>query len=166
MLNLGYKPNVDIFYYNWISNIQDFYKDMDFIISSSLYESCHLSVVEAMASGVIPLIYSWYGADNLYPKKYIFNDFDEMVKIIKGVELTYAKDSQYVSGYIKEHYDSKIIYPKIKFVTDYLLYGDIVLKQINENPEIGNDQIAINTRLESDEVAACISGLRMDSKIA
>lgn len=45
--------------------------DKDIIVSSSDYESFHICLIEGMASGVIPLIRNWPGADEIYPSEFI-----------------------------------------------------------------------------------------------
>ena len=45
-----------------------------FILSTSDFESFHLSPSEGMASGAIPLILKWDGSDTIYKKEYLYDD--------------------------------------------------------------------------------------------
>lgn len=56
----------------WQKDMNKFFEDVDYTISSSLFESCHLSVLEGMACGVIPQVRLWEGADNIYPSHSLF----------------------------------------------------------------------------------------------
>lgn len=81
-----HKNPLPIHFDGWVENMQDWYKDKDFVISTSLFESFHYSIAEGMASGLIPLIHNWYGAENLYPEKYMFSDPDDCLRLIKEIE--------------------------------------------------------------------------------
>jgi len=70
------------------------YDDKDFVISTSLFESFHYSIAEGMASGLLPLIHNWYGARNLYPGKYLFDDPDQCLDLLKQLESSDRKKMQ------------------------------------------------------------------------
>ncbi len=70
----------------WVDNIQDWYADKDFVISTSLFESFHYSIAEGMASGLMPLIHDWCGAKEIYPHEYLFADPDECLSLLKRLE--------------------------------------------------------------------------------
>lgn len=77
---MGLQKNV--FYEGWKEDIDNWLDDKDYIISTSLLESQHLSVMEAMSKGIKPVIHNFVGAMNIYPKKYIWNTIDEAVEIV------------------------------------------------------------------------------------
>jgi len=76
----------------WQENMPDYLKDKDFVINTSLFESQCLSLQEGMASGVIPLVHAWLGADRIYPMTNIFVTPDQCVDIIKNFEKENNKD--------------------------------------------------------------------------
>lgn len=59
----------------WLQNI-------GWILSVSDNESFHLSVAEGMASGAIPLILRWAGAETIYHEDYIFDSTYKIIEII------------------------------------------------------------------------------------
>lgn len=168
--NNKYQLNKDIYMYGWISNVHEFYQDMDFIISSSLYESFHLSIMEAMSVGVIPLIYSWHGAEYIYPKEFIFNDVSSFIKLISAVQNDKNFDGirKLLSGHVKKNFSYEVVLPQFKSLLDYMCYGDIVKEYIDKNnisdlsKKENIDNIALGTKLDTEEVINCSRGLSQD----
>lgn len=78
----------------WVKEMPNWYADKDFVISTSLFESFHYSIAEGMASGLLPLIHNWYGAKNLYPGRYMYNDPDQCLELLKQLESTDRKKLQ------------------------------------------------------------------------
>ncbi|RME19587.1 MAG: glycosyltransferase, partial [Candidatus Zixiibacteriota bacterium] len=54
-----------VYFDGWVEDMPSWYADKGYVISTSLFESFHYSVAEGMASGLLPLIHDWYGADYL-----------------------------------------------------------------------------------------------------
>ena len=55
-------------------DISEWLQKIGFILSTSDFESFHLSPSEGMASGAIPLILKWDGSDTIYKKEYLYDD--------------------------------------------------------------------------------------------
>lgn len=164
----NYKPNVDIYYHGHIKNIDEFLQDMDFILSTSLYESFGLSITEAMSCGVIPLIYGWYGSHNIYPDDLIFNNIDECIKIIKTYENSDMKDiRKNMRKYVVDNFSDDRIFPAIKSMMDYMLYSDVVREKTN-NSIMGVDynKIAKETDLTPEEVKDIVGNIERSGKYA
>ncbi|UCE24837.1 MAG: glycosyltransferase [Candidatus Zixiibacteriota bacterium] len=70
----------------WVDDMPLWYADKDFVISTSLFESFHYSIAEGMACGQMPLIHNWYGASNLYPEEFLFDDPDSCLELLKRFE--------------------------------------------------------------------------------
>jgi len=70
----------------WVEDIPVWMADKDYVMSTSLFESFHYSIAEGMASGLMPLIHDWYGADRIYPKEYLFTDPDRCLDLLKRFE--------------------------------------------------------------------------------
>ncbi len=81
--NLLPRLNLPVTFHGWVKDMPSFYAQMDYVISTSLFESFHYSVAEGMLSGCLPLVHSWKGADQLYPSRCIFDTQDQAVKIIQ-----------------------------------------------------------------------------------
>ena len=73
-------------FYGWVDDMAKWYADKDYVISTSLFESFHYSIAEGMASGLLPLIHNWYGAQYLYPNEYMFSDPDNCLKLLCDLE--------------------------------------------------------------------------------
>ncbi|MBU0983636.1 MAG: glycosyltransferase family 4 protein, partial [candidate division Zixibacteria bacterium] len=80
------RNNLPITYDGWVEDMPAWYADKEYVISTSLFESFHYSIAEGMAGGLIPLIHDWYGADNLYPRDYLYNDPDDCLELLKRLE--------------------------------------------------------------------------------
>ncbi len=75
-----------IYFDGWVDDMPRWYADKDFVISTSLFESFHYSIAEGMSCGLMPLIHNWYGAANLYPKEFLFNDPDNCLELLLKLE--------------------------------------------------------------------------------
>ena len=63
--------------------LPDALMDKSFFVNSSLIESCLVSLLEAMASGLIPLVRNWPSASEFLSNAFVFNSFSEMNQKIK-----------------------------------------------------------------------------------
>jgi len=77
---LGIVDNV--FLHEWQEDLNAFYADKDFYLSSSIEESFHYSCMEAMACGLKPIVHCWLSADDYYPAEVIFRTVDEGAQMI------------------------------------------------------------------------------------
>ncbi len=75
--------NLPITFHGWVGDMPGFYAGMDYVISTSLFESFHYSIAEGMLSGCLPLIHSWMGADQLYPPEAIFDTPHQAIDLLK-----------------------------------------------------------------------------------
>ena len=87
----------------WVDDMPAWYADKDYVISTSLFESFHYSIAEGMASGLLPLIHNWFGADNLYPAEYLFADPDDCLRLLQRLEQAdqdglRRKNREYIAG--------------------------------------------------------------------
>lgn len=78
--NAPWKDNV-IFYQHG-DDVADWFKNINFTLSTSDIESFHLAPMEGMASGTIPIVFNWPGANTMYPKEYIVSSVDDAVNLI------------------------------------------------------------------------------------
>lgn len=63
----------------WQKDVDAYLDDKDYIISTSPLESQQLSLMEAMAKGIKPLIHNFYGARLVYRNDFIWNTMDDLV---------------------------------------------------------------------------------------
>lgn len=59
------------------NDMEEWYREVGFILSSSDSEGCHTSVLEGMACGCIPIVYNWPGASSLVPDQYVHADLND-----------------------------------------------------------------------------------------
>lgn len=79
---LEYKSPENITYHGVIPNekLPAFYADMTYYLNASLRESFGVSIMEAMACGLKPLIRNWIGAENWYRDEWLWSVFPEFTK--------------------------------------------------------------------------------------
>ena len=81
--NLLPRLNLPVTFHGWVKDMPAFYAGMDYVISTSLFESFHYSIAEGMLSGCLPLVHSWKGAEQLYPPSCIFDTPDQAIGLIQ-----------------------------------------------------------------------------------
>lgn len=75
----------------WVKDMPAWYADKSYVISTSLFESFHYSIAEGMASGLLPLVHDWFGADRLYPEQALFalpHDCRDLIKRYEQSDVT------------------------------------------------------------------------------
>ncbi len=58
----------NIVYHGRYKDLNDFWNQMKYVISTSDIESFSFNIAEAMACGCHPLVYPWKGADKIWPE--------------------------------------------------------------------------------------------------
>lgn len=96
-----------------------FLKQSKFYINHSVNESFSVATMEAIASGLIPLIRDWPAAWEIYPAEYIYCDIPEMLTKIK---MLLALD---VSKILKRQ-------KKLRSLVESRFTVDIQMRQINQ----------------------------------
>jgi len=81
----------------WVSDMNAWYQDKHFIVSTSLLESFGYSIAEGMACGLKPVIHDFVGADRLYPAAGRFGSVAEFVKRVQEPTYEPAAYRQYIS---------------------------------------------------------------------
>jgi glycosyltransferase involved in cell wall biosynthesis len=114
---LGLKESIT--YYGKINNIDRWLKDMDYMILTSIVEGGQpcLSILEAMATGVKPVIANYIGAEQVIPAKYLFNTVDECVSLVLNDDFN---RSEY-RAYVKTNNDFENQVAQIKALIESLL---------------------------------------------
>ena len=77
------KPD-NVFYYPWTDNLNEFYRDKTYVLGTALSESAHISVMEGMLAGLVPIQRNWKFSDKIYPEKNIWRGIQEVKKILKA----------------------------------------------------------------------------------
>ncbi len=71
-------------FYGQVDDIPGWLADKDYIICTSPIESQGVGLLEAMHSGLRPLIYDFPGAEALYPRSYLWRNLDELEQLISA----------------------------------------------------------------------------------
>jgi hypothetical protein len=97
----GLKDRVKL--YPPMSDMNEFYEEIDMLLVPCLKESFNYGVGEAMAKGIRPVINNFYGAPDIWDKKYLFNNYTQAVNMIQEL----ATDPMEYRDYIDKHYNIK-----------------------------------------------------------
>ena len=73
----------NVIFYGHVSDMNEFWKDKNYLLSTSVWEAHNYSIMEAMARGIMPVIHNFPGADRLYKVDWLFNDISKAVSMIK-----------------------------------------------------------------------------------
>lgn len=72
----------NFFFEGWQTDLDKWLEDKDYILCTSVLESQNMSVMQAMAKGIKPVIHNFAGAKEIYPEKYVWNTINEAVAMI------------------------------------------------------------------------------------
>ena len=88
-------------------DMAEWYKGIGHILSVSDFEGSHQAVAEGMASGCVPAIRDWEGADRIYPAKYVGPTAEVLANLIlNNTEVsTFERESEYCRAFAQERFD-------------------------------------------------------------
>lgn len=90
----------NFFFEGWQDNLDQWLEDKNYILCTSVLESQNMSVMQAMAKGIKPVIHNFVGAKGIYQREYLWNTIDEAVH--RMTEQHY--DSRQYRAFIQEKY--------------------------------------------------------------
>ena len=68
------------------------YQKIDFILSTSDFESFHYALADGVSSGCLPIVWNWDEASEIYNEAWIVNNIDEaLLKIQNYLKLSYSE---------------------------------------------------------------------------
>jgi len=91
---MGIESNV--VFHGWIEDIEQWWEDKEYLLSTSIHESFGYNIVEAMAKGIKPIIHNFFDAKELYDDQFLFSSIDEAVENIVNGDY----DSSYYREYV------------------------------------------------------------------
>ncbi len=97
----------NVVYHGWYNDLNEFWNNMNFVLSTSIIESFSYNVAEAMAAGCKPYIYNWKGAQDIWHKDYIFEQMPKFEKV---------EDRKIYRDYILSNYNLKNVLPEMERV--------------------------------------------------
>ncbi|MGH4138377.1 glycosyltransferase [Clostridium sp.] len=74
----------NLIFEGWQNDLDTWLENKNYILCTSVLESQNMSVMQAMAKGIKPIIHNFVGARNMYPKESIWNTISEATHIISA----------------------------------------------------------------------------------
>lgn len=78
------RNNLKFFHTPESPNVDEFLQDKDYILLTSFKEAFSYAIGEGMAKGLKPLIHHFYGAENVWPQKYIWEKVSDVKPMLEG----------------------------------------------------------------------------------
>ncbi|MDR2368067.1 MAG: glycosyltransferase [Deltaproteobacteria bacterium] len=110
--------------YGHINNPDEWFRDKDYILCTSLNESQGLGILEAMSRGVKPLVYNFPGSEDIYLPSYLWTTFGELKEryenpvdpkeVSEFVAKYYSKERE-INGWLKLLLDNAAVDEKFDF---------------------------------------------------
>ncbi|KXG78804.1 putative glycosyltransferase EpsJ [Fervidicola ferrireducens] len=97
---MGLEDNV--IFYGWVDDMDEWWEDKNYLLSTSIHESFGYNIAEAMSKGIKPIIHNFYGVKELYPDKYIYDTVDEAVKMITSDEYNSKEYREFIERFSLE----------------------------------------------------------------
>lgn len=86
----------------------EWFRQIGVALSVSDHESFHFTVADGAASGALPAVLAWPGAEYLYPKEWLSADLDELAHRIRQ-----AEPSPGDRDFIRERFASDVVVPAL-----------------------------------------------------
>lgn len=126
------------FFEDWQEDLDQWLEDKNYILCTSVLESQNMSVMQAMAKGIKPVVHNFVGAKGIYEKEHLWNTIGEAVGMITGTD--------YASGgyrrFIEERYSLAKEYEAVNKMMEALISKE-------KKPEGFNYKAYWNRRLNS-----------------
>lgn len=94
--------------FNRLESLDDWWNSVDYFVTFSQKDSYSLIVGEAMAKGIKTFVHNFWGAKNIWDKKYIWSHLDELVEKILADDY----NSREYRTYIKRNHDIRPVLKK------------------------------------------------------
>ncbi len=93
----------------------EWYAGVDYVLSTSDFESFHFTVADGAAAGCVPVVLPWEGADEIYPRNWIS---PSVIQASNWIKENFLIDLDFCTC-IKKLFDVRIIYEKINNVISF-----------------------------------------------
>lgn len=90
-------------------DVPEWLTKIGFVLSTSEFEGSHQAVAEGMASGALPIVRQWPGANELYPAEYGFEEADAAADLIECMQPEFDGRSAACRRFARERFDVGLI---------------------------------------------------------
>ena len=87
------------------NDMPQWYAGIDYVLSTSDFESFHFTIADGAAVGCIPVVLPWEGADEIYPKEWVVSNMNSAVQKIR---ISQNKKSSLKESYVNK-FDINIV---------------------------------------------------------
>ncbi|MHA7271802.1 glycosyltransferase [Arthrobacter sp. TMT4-20] len=97
-------------------DMAEWYRKIGTVISTSDFESFHLTLADGAASGALPTTLAWSGADQIYPVSWIFPSVESMTHHIAAMaddKSTRTRMVDAAKGFVEERFDQPVVLPAL-----------------------------------------------------
>jgi glycosyltransferase involved in cell wall biosynthesis len=126
-----------VFFDGWQEDVCSWLRDKSYIVSTSFIESQGMGIIEAMATGLKPIIHNFPGAKEIFPSDYLFNIAEEFCDRI--VSASY--EPQKYRKFVEDKYSQK----------DQLASINNILSQIEHKIDANSSPATADSNLQNFE---------------
>ena len=83
----------------WVDDVPHWLENKHYIVCTSVLEGHPVSLMEAMACGLKPVIHNFVGARDIYPEKYLWNTIPEFCQILTSDDYSSIEYKNYIEKY-------------------------------------------------------------------
>lgn len=84
VLDFVNRNKLNFYHYEHVDDMNQFLDEMDFLLLTSMKEAWSYIAFESCCKGIKPLIHHFYGAENIFDKKYLWNKISEVKLMLEG----------------------------------------------------------------------------------
>ncbi|MCT8976129.1 glycosyltransferase [Clostridium sp. CX1] len=138
-----------VIYEGWQDDLDRWLEDKNYILCTSVLESQNVSVMQAMAKGIKPIVHNFVGAKNIYSEDYVWNTITEAISMIYN--------GKYSSNEYKEFIAKNYSYEnQIKSIKSCVKELKICKEPVEENNQLPLVSICITNYNYSQYIEECI----------
>jgi glycosyltransferase involved in cell wall biosynthesis len=95
------------------ADVDAWFRRIGYLVSTSDHEGSHQAVAEGMASGAVPILRNWDGADRLYPERFVFKETSEAVERVLAQQARFEEESEECRAFARAHFDAPTVWQQM-----------------------------------------------------